>query len=211
NVGSVTLQDNGIYTYTVADGAVQCLGANGAMVGSFTVTALDGTTKQISFTIHGANDAAVIGDPTVHDVTEDVNVVNGNLTASGTISISDADQNQASFQTTVTGAQGKLGSLTLHANGNYTYTLPHSAVHFPCANHTKCDIFTVTATAATTKQILSLNDALPNAAVIGDPTVHDVTEDVNVVNGNLTASGTISISDADQNQASFQTTVTGAQ
>ena len=63
------------------------------------MTAFDGTTKQISFTIHGTNDATVIGDPAVHDVTEDTNVVNGNLTASGTLSISDADQNQASFQT----------------------------------------------------------------------------------------------------------------
>jgi len=51
----------------------------------FGVTALDGTSKQVSFTIHGANDAAAIGEPAVHDVTEDVNA-NGNLTASGTIS-----------------------------------------------------------------------------------------------------------------------------
>src|SRR5512133_216819 len=212
NLGSLTLQANGSYTYTVADSAVQFLGANDTKVDTFTVTALDGTTKQISFTIHGANDAAVIGDPTVHDVTEDVNVnVNGNLTASGTISISDADQNQASFQTTVTGAQGDLGSLTLQTNGSYTYTVADSAVQFLGANDTKVDTFTVTAFDGTTKQISFAIHGANNAAVIGDPTVHDVTEDVNVVNGNLTASGTIAITDVDQNQASFQTTVTGAQ
>src|SRR5258708_14430456 len=80
------------------------------------------STKQISFTIHGTNEAAVIGDPPVHDVTEDVNVVNGNLTASGTISLSDVDQGQASFQTTVTGAQGNLASLTLHTLCTYTHS-----------------------------------------------------------------------------------------
>ena len=85
----------------------------------------------------------MIGDPAVHDVTEDTNVVNGNLTASGTLSISDADQNQASFQTGVTGAQGNLGSLTLQTNGSYTYTVANSAVQFLGANDTKVDTFTV--------------------------------------------------------------------
>ena len=55
------------------DAAVQYLGANDTKVDTFTVTSLDGTTKQVSFTIHGTNDAAVIGNPTVHDVTEDSN------------------------------------------------------------------------------------------------------------------------------------------
>ena len=132
---------------------MQFLGASDTKVDSFTVTSFDGTTKQVSFTIHGANDAAVIGDPTVADVTEDTNVVNGNLTASGTISITDADQNQASFQTGVTGAQGNLGSLTLQTNGSYTYTVANSAVQFLGANDTKVDTFTVTSFDGTTKQI----------------------------------------------------------
>ena len=211
NLGSLTLQTNGSYTYTVANSAVQFLGVNDMKVDTFTVTAFDGTTKQISFTIHGTNDATVIGDPAVHDVTEDTNVVNGNLTASGTLSISDADQNQASFQTGVTGAQGNLGSLTLQTNGSYTYTVANSAVQFLGANDTKVDTFTVTAFDGTTKQISFTIHGTNDATVIGDPAVHDVTEDTNVVNGNLTASGTLSISDADQNQASFQTGVTGAQ
>ena len=211
NLGSLTLQTNGSYTYTVANSAVQFLGVNDMKVDTFTVTAFDGTTKQISFTIHGTNDATVIGDPAVHDVTEDTNVVNGNLTASGTLSISDADQNQASFQTGVTGAQGNLGSLTLQTNGSYTYTVANSAVQFLGVNDTKVDTFTVTAFDGTTKQISFTIHGTNDATVIGDPAVHDVTEDTNVVNGNLTASGTLSISDADQNQASFQTGVTGAQ
>ena len=47
---------------------------------------------QVSFDIHGTNQAAVIGTPTVTDVTEGSNVTNGNLVASGSISISDVNQ-----------------------------------------------------------------------------------------------------------------------
>ena len=41
------------------------------------------------------------GTPTVSDVTEGSNVTNGNLVASGSISISDVNQGEAAFQTTV--------------------------------------------------------------------------------------------------------------
>jgi large repetitive protein len=205
------------FTFSATDNSFDFLATGQTLTVIYNVTVTDNTgassTQPVTITIVGTNDAAVIGDPTVHDLTEDVNVnANGNLTASGTISITDADQNQGSFQTTVTGAQGNLGSLTLQANGSYTYTVADSAVQFLGANDTKVDTFTVTAFDGTTKQISFTIHGTNDAAVIGDPTVHDVTEDVNVnANGNLTASGTISITDADQNQASFQTTVTGAQ
>ncbi len=52
---------------------------------------------------------------------------NGNLVAVGSISISDVNQGEAAFQTTVTSAQGNLGTLTLAANGTYTYTVANNA------------------------------------------------------------------------------------
>src|SRR5260221_5050702 len=101
---------------------MQQLLAVGAITDSFTAVSSHGSaSKQVTFTIHGTNDAAVIGDPTVADVTEDVSVDNGNLTASGTISITDVDHGQASFQTSVTGAEGNLRSLTLAADGGHNY------------------------------------------------------------------------------------------
>src|SRR5262249_62323648 len=66
NLGSLTLQTNGSYTYTVADSAVQFLGPNDTKVDTFTVTAFDGTTKQISFTIHGTDKAPKSTRPTPH-------------------------------------------------------------------------------------------------------------------------------------------------
>src|SRR5262249_22276155 len=137
------------WTFSVSDKAVEFLAGGQTLTQTYTVIVTDingaSSTQLVTITIHGTNEAAGNGDPNVHDVTEDVNVVNGNLTAIGTISITDADQNQAAFQTSVTGAQGNLGSLTLQANGSYTYTVADSLVDFLGANDTKVDTFTVTA------------------------------------------------------------------
>src|SRR5207248_3263346 len=128
-----SLNADGSYTYSVANSAVERMsvlkgnGGTSTHVDTFTVTAADGTTKQVSFTIHGTNDAAVIGAPTVADVTEDVALVGGNLTATGSIAISDADTGEDHFSTTVSGAAGNLGSLSLNADGSYTYSVANSA------------------------------------------------------------------------------------
>ena len=98
------------------------------------------------------NTPAVIGNPTVASVTEDAAVnTAGNLVASGTISITDPDAGQASFQTTVVPASGNLGNLTLSANGSYTYTVADSATQYLGANDTKVDNFTVTSADGTVK------------------------------------------------------------
>ena len=95
-------------------------GGTASKVDSFTVSAADGTTKVVSFTINGTNDAAVIGTPTVTDVAEDSAVdALGNLVAAGSISVSDVDAGQAIFATTVSANAANLGSLVLAANGAY--------------------------------------------------------------------------------------------
>ncbi|MBR1212046.1 VCBS domain-containing protein [Bradyrhizobium sp. JYMT SZCCT0180] len=202
NLGTLSLSSNGSYTYTVANGLTQSLGAGSTKVDTFTVTSLDGTTKQVLFTINGTNDAAVIGTPAVVDVTED-----GNLSLSGTLLVTDADQGQGSFQTTVTAVGTALGSLTLGANGAYTYSVPNSATQSLGANVTHVDTFTVKSLDNTTQQVSFTIHGVNDSAVIGTPTVVDVTEDANVVGGNLSLSGTLSIFDADQGEGSFQTSV----
>src|SRR6202041_1562072 len=113
----------------------------------------DSSTATLHVTVNGVNDAAVIGPPTAADVTEDVLIDgSGNLTATGTISVTDADHGQSSFQTGVTGAFGNLGSLTLSANGAYTYTVADSVTQYLGASDTKTDTFTLTALDGTTQQ-----------------------------------------------------------
>ena len=135
-----------------------------------------------------SNSPAVIGTPTNRIVIEDTSPQV--LTASGTISISDANAGQAAFKTQVISANGDLGTLTLAANGSYTYSVADNAVQYLGAGDTKTDTFTVTSLDGTTKQVTFLIEGVNDAAVIGTPTVHDVTEDAS--SPTLTASGTIS-------------------
>ncbi len=206
NLGALTIAANGAYSYSVADSAVQYLGAGDTKIDTFTVTSIDGTTKKVAFTIHGVNDTAVIGTATAVDVTEDA--TKPTLTASGKISISDADQGEAVFKTSVISAAGNLGTLTLSTNGSYSYSVADNAVQYLGAGATKIDTFTVTSDDGTTKQINFTIHGVNDAAVIGTPTVHDVTEDAS--QPLLTASGMISISDVDQGQAAFKTSVISA-
>ncbi len=210
NLGSLVLNSNGTYTYSVANSAAAYLDAGQTKVDTFTVTSVDGTTQQVSFDIHGTNQAAVIGTPTVSTVTEGVNVSGGNLTAAGTLSISDVNQGQSAFQTTVTSTGGDLGSLVISSTGAYTYTVSNTAAAYLDAGQTKVDTFTVTSIDGTTQQVSFTIYGTNQAAVIGTPTVSTVTEGVNVSGGNLTASGTIPITDVNQGQSAFQTTVTSA-
>jgi VCBS repeat-containing protein len=123
NLGSLVLAANGSYTYTVANGAVQFLGAGDTRVDSFTVTSFDGTASQlVSVTIHGTNDVPVIGGIATGSVTEDVAVdISGNLSTGGALTIADVDQGQSSFVPQA-GAAGTYGTFTLDAAGNWSYT-----------------------------------------------------------------------------------------
>src|SRR5262245_25607992 len=193
--GQLDITQTGAWTYQLANGQanVQALAAGQTVQDIFTVQVADGhggtDTKTITVNVTGTNDAAVIGGPTVHDVTEDANVVNGNLTASGTIAISDADQNQAFFQTGVTGAAGNLGSLALSANASYTDTFANPVPHALAIYNIMTVQVAVRPGEADSKTITVNVTGTNDAAVIGNPTVHDVTEDTNVANGNLTAIG----------------------
>ncbi|WP_407117244.1 VCBS domain-containing protein [Bradyrhizobium sp. LMG 9283] len=186
---------SGAWTYTLDSAKSDSLAAGQHVTDTLTVTSVDGTASHdIVVNITGANDAAVIGNPVQHDVTED-----GVLTASGTLSINDVDQNQNSFQTAVFSAPGNLGTLTIGANGAYSYSVANDLVQYLGQDETRDEIFTVKALDGTTKDVTFTIHGVNDAADIGGPAQHDVTED-----GQLTASGQLSVSDADQNQAAFQ-------
>ncbi len=153
-LGALTLAVDGAYVYSVDNSAVQYLGAGQAQIDRFTVKSLDGTTKIIAFTIRGANDRAVIGDPSVASVTEDVSVdLNGELVAAGTLSVSDPDAGQASFLSAVAPVGTALGALTLAANGAYVYSVANASVQYLNAGQTKIDRFIVKSLDGTAKII----------------------------------------------------------
>mgnify|MGYP003111210448 CR=1 FL=1 len=85
----------------------------------FVVTVSDGKggtdTQTVSITIEGANDVAVLGNAVV-DLTE----TDVQLTASGTLSITDVDNGEAFFNTQSNTA-GAYGSFSIDANGNWSF------------------------------------------------------------------------------------------
>ncbi|QFY59410.1 type I secretion C-terminal target domain-containing protein [Rhizobium grahamii] len=207
NLGTLVLASDGSYTYQVLNSAVQYLDAGEKRVETFRITSADGTTKDVSFTVNGAADAAVIGTPSVSSVTEDVNPASGYLKATGSISVSDADHDQSSFKTTVSNVTSNLGTLVLAADGSYTYQVLNSAVQYLDANEQRVETFRITSADGTTKDVSFTVNGAADAAVIGTPSVSSVTEDVNPASGYLKATGSISVSDADHDQSSFKTTV----
>ncbi|MDX8528074.1 VCBS domain-containing protein, partial [Mesorhizobium sp. MSK_1335] len=137
-VPTATASDNGYGTYTMdasghwsfaldnTNAAVQALNVGDQLTETFTVHTADGTAQEVTVTIHGTNDAAVITGSSSGSVTEDAA-----LTVNGALTVNDPDAGQSSFQmhdgsNPITGT---YGSLTIDAGGNWVYTLNNAAAN----------------------------------------------------------------------------------
>ncbi|NOI86970.1 VCBS domain-containing protein, partial [Vibrio sp. 99K-1] len=94
-IGVLTIDPDGAWTYVVNNDDVQYLDDGESVTEVYTVTASDGTTGEVTITINGADDPSEItvgeGDSDTGEVTEDVEVdlESNNLTTSGTLTITD--------------------------------------------------------------------------------------------------------------------------
>ncbi len=145
NMGSLSITETGTWSYSVNNSIVrvQSLGKDQTKTDKFTVKSEDGTAiKDISITLTGANDAAVIGGTSTGSVTEDTDVVNGNLNSSGTLSINDVDTGESSFiaQSNTTGT---YGNFNIGTDGTWSYAAANSGVQFLRAGQTKTEVFQV--------------------------------------------------------------------
>lgn len=122
--GAYSVDADGHWSFTVDNAAIQHLGAGKSVVDTFTVKSLDGTAEQVvSITIHGVNDAADITGDDEGDVAED-----GQLTASGTLSVSDVDDDESGFlAASDEDLIGVYGTFSFdHETGDWTYTLDNA-------------------------------------------------------------------------------------
>jgi VCBS repeat-containing protein len=191
----------------VANSAVQYLGAGQTQVDTFVIKTIDGTAKTLSFTITGVNDVATISTPTPARVTEDIGAADGYLRTGGILTVTDADAGQSSFQTAVTALGSHIGALALATDGTYQYSVANAQVQYLGDGETKVETFTIKSFDGTSKDVSFTIVGVNDGAIIGDPTDSIVIEDTELFRGNLIASGTISITDPDAGQSSFQTTV----
>jgi len=207
NYGIFSVDTNtGAWTYTVNDSvgsAVYHLGEGATLTDTLELASFDGSTPvNVTVTIVGINDVPVIGGDNTGTVIENNNpdVV---VSTSGSLTISDGDTGESSFQIPEN-LVGTYGSFTLDTAGNWTYTLDDSAGSLADAlqeGETVHDTLTVTSfdgTASTTLDVtvIGVND-VPD---IGGDNLGLVKEDT----APDTVFGALTIADADHDQSSFQ-------
>ena len=104
---------------------MQYLGASDSKVDTFTVTAADGTTKDVSFTIHGTNDVVDTTAPTA-TITGISSRAGNNGTATFTVTFSEAVTNVTVDDFQLSGTSLKAApfpSITSVAGSGTTYTV----------------------------------------------------------------------------------------
>ncbi|WP_199275319.1 VCBS domain-containing protein, partial [Sinorhizobium glycinis] len=196
------------------------IGDAGLVIGLLDATELQFDTaagEDLVNALLDSNDAPVIEATASGAVTEDVAVVDGNLTVSGTIGLSDADANETLTVTSAPSGQPSWsgGSLTAAqidtltsgftaTAGGWSYEVPNALVQFLDAGETITLSFEVTVTdddgATDTETVTVTINGTNDAPVIEATASGAVTEDVAVVDGNLTVSGTVGLSDVDANE-----------
>nr|WP_158129027.1 VCBS domain-containing protein [Vibrio cholerae] len=213
-LGSLSITADGTWTYNVDNSKVQYLGQGETKKETFTVQSVDGTPHQVTITITGVNDGSVqiTGSDDAGAVTEDLNVVSGQLSDSGQLKISDVDgEDEVAFKTdaaSITASEGALGSLSITADGTWTYNVDNSKVQYLGQGETKKETFTVQSVDGTPHQvtitITGVNDG--SVQITGSDAAGAVTEDLNVVSGQLSDSGQLKISDVDgEDEVAFKT------
>ena len=202
--GTLTLAANGTYTYAADQSAADDLDASDTVTDIFTYTVSDGTatdTATITITVTGVNDAPVAVDDT-DAVNEDATVTRSSGDSLLMADDSDADDDDSftvtqiavtggsnssvtsssSYNSSGTQVTGTYGTLTVGADGTYTYVADQSASDDLDLNDTATDSFTYTVsdgTATDTATLIFTVTGVNDAPVAVDDT-DAVNEDATV-------------------------------
>ena len=183
--GTLTLAADGSYTYTPG-AAAQGLDDGESVQDVFTYTASDGTASDaatLTVTVSGANDAPAANDDSV--ATDEDNAISGNVLAN------DTDVDGEALSVTNPGVYvGAYGTLTLNADGSYTY-VPNAAAQGLDTGESAQDVFSYTASDGTASDSATLTvtvDGGNDAPVANDDAVS--TGEDSIVSGNVLANDT---------------------
>ncbi|MFS2155213.1 VCBS domain-containing protein [Rhizobium sp. Rhizsp42] len=202
--GTFTLDAaTGAWTYTLDNEStvIQRMNATDQLTDRITVVSADGTaSKVIEVSIAGTNDVAVIGAPTETKLIEGYHVDNGHLVATGTISVTDVDHDQSSFQEVVASKGTNLGTLTINAAGAYTYSVDASLVEYLSDRETRVETFIVKSFDGTSKEVsFTIEGTNDTPYITSAQTAGSVTEAAGQTGSStlLKASQTITYGDVD--------------
>ncbi|RXJ74010.1 hypothetical protein CS022_04990 [Veronia nyctiphanis] len=168
------MNSDGTWEYVVDPNKIVPLDGGEQAHDSFTFTASDGSVHEITMTVTGTEDAAIVSGIFEGEVTEPDNW-DTPIQASGTLSIMDPDSNDTPAFNNVT-LQGSYGKFEL-VNGQWTYTLDKNISPDIAHGETETDNFTLTATDGTEREI--------KVDVKGSPT--EVTQITHYQDGNENA------------------------
>ncbi|WCR45859.1 chitobiase/beta-hexosaminidase C-terminal domain-containing protein [Stutzerimonas stutzeri] len=189
--GTLTLAANGQWTF-VANSAFNELNVGEQVQETFTVTSIDGTEQDVTVTITGTNDAAVISG----DVAQSAAETDTPLTLNGTLTSTDVDNADNSF--TATSLVGTNGTLTLAANGQWTF-VANSAFNELNVGEQVQETFTVTSIDGTEQDVTVTITGTNDTAVISG----DVAQSAAETDTPLTLNGTLTSTDVDNADNSF--------
>ena len=212
--GSVTIGANGAYSYTLNNGnaAVQALGVGQTLTEIFSYSISDGhggtSTSTLTITITGTNDGPVANADTATVAEDTVAPATGNVLTND----ADIDTGDVLTVTTTGGQTGTYGSVTIAANGAYSYTLNNAnpAVQALGVGQTLTETFNYTISdghGGASTSTLTITITGTNDGPIANPDTNTVAEDaVAAVTGNVLTNDT----DADTGDT-LTVTTTGAQ
>src|SRR5439155_991745 len=180
--GSFSINAAGGWSYTLnnADPAVQALGNAQTLPSEvFTVSTVDGSSQQITVSISGVNDAAVLSADVVN-LTE----TNAVLTTGGTLTISDIDSSPTFVAQAAT--VGSYGTFAIDANGVWTYTASSAHNEF-AAGTVHTDTFSVASADGTLTSVTVNIAGTDDAPVISSDSGSVIEDTQPSVNGTLNA------------------------
>lgn len=158
-LGELVIEPNGSWAYAINNDDIQYLGGGASVTETYSVTATDGTTSEITIVINGADDPSEItvgeGDSDTGSVIEDVDISeeSGFLEATGTLTISDSDLSDTPrFNPTGVfvplGSTGvsALGALAITESGLWTYVVSNDLVQHLNTGDVITEQYSVTST-----------------------------------------------------------------
>ncbi|AYG63261.1 beta strand repeat-containing protein [Rhizobium jaguaris] len=222
--GTLSVNANGTWSYLLDQSKANPLTASDHPQESFTVQLSDNqggvTTQTVVVTVNGTNDAPTIsiasGDSASGAVTEaGVGVANDSAhnTVSGHLTGADVDNTSLTWSVVAGSGQtangsgsvtGAYGTLSVNANGTWTYLLDQSKADPLTASDHPQESFKVQLSdgqgGISTQTVVVTVNGTNDAASISGSATGSVTED-----GQLTANGVLTVADVDNGQSHFQT------
>jgi len=180
--GAFSIDANGQWSYVLNNElpATQALADGQVETETFTVYSADGTAHEVTITITGSNDAAIIGGVTSGEVTEDAYEGEAQTISTwGTLTVSDVDNNPASFAAAT--GETAHGTFEVDSQGNWVYTLNNEdeAVDSLNVGDTLQDSFTVMSNDGT-EQVVSITINGSNDAPVGQADGLTTSEDTSL-------------------------------